>query len=518
MPKPAFSENTNVSHIYDPTETYVDGSLVHANFAGIGWDTWEYKASGDLSTANLGTIVDPSAPLTLADQGAGTGTGPLFYRVYYGSVQVKWFHIGTDADDHGPATTAALSISRRVELNSADEDATVIFDTPFSISSDRTTLDFTGARVNARHDGALFSFSGFLRYLIFKANGLQLSRTAGRIFEISPGDSLVEAKIDVQQFTRAAAALNASFYLGVGGDCYGCVFDISRAQVATEDLIHAPLIKHTTSSNSSLFRGNTLKGKFWYGSSGDPIVVLEHTSSTASYNSANEIIIDVAEAAAGGIVKLEGNINTIIKIDKFDLPSALRNAIDLTSSPGNRINIGTEIRYNRQAGDISNFADIFVGDAEDTIINIGGHNSGESEAIVDLNNQVAFCWDRQFVEFLNAENIRYIPSRAGISVNAGERLIIAADEITITDTQAPLLFHRVDTEASASTDDLSIINGGVSGQTLVIQLQTRVRDVTVKHSANIHLNGGVDFLLGEVESKLTPVSYTHLTLPTIYSV
>lgn len=77
-------------------------------------------------------------------------------------------------------------------------------------------------------------------------------------------------------------------------------------------------------------------------------------------------------------------------------------------------------------------------------------------------------------------------------------LTIASGIITVTQ-----VFHNVDTEASAASDDLVTINGGSFGQILILQSTANGRDVTVKHgTGNIFLHGAADFTLSNVRDKL----------------
>lgn len=69
---------------------------------------------------------------------------------------------------------------------------------------------------------------------------------------------------------------------------------------------------------------------------------------------------------------------------------------------------------------------------------------------------------------------------------------IATDTITILSTDRVI---KIDTEAAAAIDDLSTINGGVTGQIITIFTTSVSRDVTVKNNVgNIRLAGS-DFIL-----------------------
>lgn len=73
--------------------------------------------------------------------------------------------------------------------------------------------------------------------------------------------------------------------------------------------------------------------------------------------------------------------------------------------------------------------------------------------------------------------------------DSGE-LVISVGEITPTG-----VYHTVDTEADAGTDDLDTILGGVDGQLLVIHTEDNARDVTLTNAGNISTPSAVDITL-----------------------
>lgn len=105
-----------------------------------------------------------------------------------------------------------------------------------------------------------------------------------------------------------------------------------------------------------------------------------------------------------------------------------------------------------------------------------------------------------------------IADTSGVSTNRASLLsfplrfsyTIASDAITLNGPHVTIV--RVDTESSASTDDLLTINGGVDGQTITLNTTTNVRDVVVKHSSSgsntIRLVGSADFTLDGVADRL----------------
>lgn len=63
---------------------------------------------------------------------------------------------------------------------------------------------------------------------------------------------------------------------------------------------------------------------------------------------------------------------------------------------------------------------------------------------------------------------------------------------------------RVDTEASAATDNLATINGGADGQIITVNQNANARDVTVKHgTGNIRLSGAADLVFTLVNQNVT---------------
>lgn len=75
---------------------------------------------------------------------------------------------------------------------------------------------------------------------------------------------------------------------------------------------------------------------------------------------------------------------------------------------------------------------------------------------------------------------------------------IASGEITVPGTFR-IRFITVDTQGSAATDDLDVINGGVEGDLLFLQAANDARSVVLKNSASLPL--GADFTMNITEDK-----------------
>jgi hypothetical protein len=80
-----------------------------------------------------------------------------------------------------------------------------------------------------------------------------------------------------------------------------------------------------------------------------------------------------------------------------------------------------------------------------------------------------------------------------LMTDASTELTIATGAITVTQT-----FHRIDTEADASTDNLDTINGGADGQFLVIRAENAGREVVVTTAGNITTSDGNNVALDQV--------------------
>ena len=77
----------------------------------------------------------------------------------------------------------------------------------------------------------------------------------------------------------------------------------------------------------------------------------------------------------------------------------------------------------------------------------------------------------------------------------GKDLTISSGAITITHS-----LHRIDTQSSASSDNLDDINNGQEGQLLILKTTNSSRDVTIRHDeGNIYTNGENDIVLNRIE-------------------
>lgn len=84
---------------------------------------------------------------------------------------------------------------------------------------------------------------------------------------------------------------------------------------------------------------------------------------------------------------------------------------------------------------------------------------------------------------------------AQLIANAASELTISTGAITVTQ-----LYHTVDTEADAASDDLDTINGGEQGEIIYLQAAHTGRTVVLKHNTgNIQTPSGDDYSLDSTE-------------------
>ena len=85
---------------------------------------------------------------------------------------------------------------------------------------------------------------------------------------------------------------------------------------------------------------------------------------------------------------------------------------------------------------------------------------------------------------------------SGSNLGTGSELTIASGAVTVTQG-----FHTIDTESDAATDDLDTINGGLTGDVIVLKSAADARDPTLKDgTGNLALAG--DFTLSDTDDTI----------------
>ena len=121
-------------------------------------------------------------------------------------------------------------------------------------------------------------------------------------------------------------------------------------------------------------------------------------------------------------------------------------------------------------------------------------DEGEGNAAIHVIGAAA----DSYIKFMTADTERMridhsgnVVVKGGLILGSGGTLTIASGAITVTHAN-----HIVDTEGSAASDDLDTINGGATGDILILHSTTYKRVVTLKDgTGNLRLAG--DFALGD---------------------
>jgi hypothetical protein len=93
-----------------------------------------------------------------------------------------------------------------------------------------------------------------------------------------------------------------------------------------------------------------------------------------------------------------------------------------------------------------------------------------------------------------------------LNLGTGSSKTIAAGVITLAETDSSRVI--VDTEASAATDGLATINGGVEGDLIIMRSAASTRDVVLHHlTGNIQLATGADTTL-DTNNRLITLLFT----------
>lgn len=140
------------------------------------------------------------------------------------------------------------------------------------------------------------------------------------------------------------------------------------------------------------------------------------------------------------------------------------------------------------------------------LANVGlDHVSVEQEAVVSI-----FSGEPVVVGFLwTGGKERKVPAHDHSNAAEGDQDLrrilefelqdpveLTIDTGEITRTQA---YHTVDTEGDAAADNLDTINGGATGDMLVLQAAHDARTPTIKHNVdNIWMTGGGDIALNDI--------------------
>lgn len=127
-------------------------------------------------------------------------------------------------------------------------------------------------------------------------------------------------------------------------------------------------------------------------------------------------------------------------------------------------------------------------DAVDTIL--AAHMNAVQAALVAIETELGTDPAGSATD-LKTRLTRSLSAVGNLNFAAATLLTIASGSITATQN-----FHRVDTESSASTDNLDTITAGTEGQVLFLRQNNSARDIVIRHAqGNIVCAGGANVTL-----------------------
>lgn len=335
---------------------------------------------------------------------------------------------------------------------------------------------------------------------------LESQSGGGHIFVSAQGTSMFKISECKLEQDNAAKSI---WYQVAGYNGGGIVENCHLVHMATAST-HAWYINSTEIVNGWTFRD--LRCDYSYGTTQFFYIGSQNASSFITNMTFRDITF---ELTYGGMIKVLGARLTLIdNCAAYDLAGTQTgHGIYVGTSAGGRVSSRTKIsrcgRYPSSGALDTGICDIKLesGAAANTIIEQCMNSAAGNTFTVDYGNNKCLHIDRPSnseSSYSNADNVTYIdingdfegivaPAYHTTTGTSSRELTIATGVIVPTK-----LYHTVDTEANAASDDLDTITATYikTGDVLYLRPDNTARTVVVKHgTGNIYLTGSVDFTM-----------------------
>ena len=491
------------------TNAYIDGVYQNKSTYSISGSTLTFSEAPPLYSA-IEIVSNQTAIIGGTDAGLVTynegDTGAVTRTVkakLQESVSVKDFGaVGDGVTDDTAAIQAALGASDSIYFPAGTYECSNVEIDGGTESGGGKVIDASLALIqNTSGNGAsLFSIAGTtaVNLMDFRAKQLKVTAGGGHVFNIL--GTMNHSSIDVTLVSQSEPTKGIINH----NDTNFFFNKVSGLFWKITDTHSYPAIRFSSTSNK--VSGNTFD-ILRPDRSGTRHYMELLSTSGSDYNYSNVISLRNPEVCHGGVLKIQRAFNTIVnQMHCFDSGAIVNHMIEVGVS--GYLCQNTKIRdYQRNSGTLgSGIVDIFLGDANFTYIEAASGVSSGTKIEIDINSEPnTIITGASFCNISNPTSGSTLLLTADEGVSTPKLLLtpqsgtltIASGVITVTDS-----VHKVDTEASAATDDLVTINGGSDGYVLILGSNVNSRDVTLKDSTgNLYLAG--DFTLSHTQDTIT---------------
>ena len=240
---------------------------------------------------------------------------------------------------------------------------------------------------------------------------------------------------------------------------------------------------------------------------------LNNTTKIQSWNPAGNVLRDLMELDANEDVRIGSSANDIYLDNDTTVTGTLdvSGATTLTAATAINANVANPLTINATLDSIA-YSEIFnisTGASAAAYFGIVTQNLANSGTIrsgmfFDSSNHLNLINGEAGGAGIVLDDNNAVTMSGNLTV-AGKYNITRGDITIATGAITPTTSYvRLDTQASAATDDLDTINGGVIGDIVILETRISSRDVVVKDgTGNLGLAGGADFTLVNKSSTIT---------------